>query len=131
MNKIEKIQERCLKLIHNDYDKEYSELLELAKKPTMKTKRLRILIIEIFKTLNKLNPEFMNDIFHHCLNIRHKKYNLHVHSRNTTKFGNNSLRALGAHTWNSLPENIKSTDSIYKLKEFLKDWNGCQCHLCV
>ena len=28
----------------------------------------------------------------------------------------------GAHIWNCLPENIKSTDSIHELKNFLK---GC------
>lgn len=28
---------------------------------------------------------------------------------------------VGTDTWNSLPENIKSIDSIYKLKTFLKD----------
>ena len=33
--------------------------------------------------------------------------------------------------WNSLPEKIKSTDSIYELKNFLKGWYGCRCYLCV
>ena len=97
----------------------------------MKVKRLRILITEMFKTLNNSNPVVMKDIFHNCQNKSHKKHNLHVHSRNTSRHRNNSLRVLGAHIWNSLPENIKYTDSIYELKNLLKGWYGCKCYLCI
>ena len=45
--------------------------------------------------------------------------------------GNNSLRVLGAHIWNSLTENIKSTNSIYELKNLLERWYGCKCYLCI
>ena len=106
---VEKVQQRSLEFILNAYDKTYFQLLDISKKPSMEVKRLRILITEIFKTLNDSNPVFMKDIFHYCQNKSHKKHNLHVHSRN------NNLRVLGAHTWNSLPENIKPTDSIYEL----------------
>ena len=120
INKIEKVQERSLKFILNDYDKTYFQLLDISKKPSMEVKTLPILITEIFKTLHDSNPVFMKDIFHYCQNKSHKKHNLHVHSRNTSRYGNNSLRVLGAHIWNSLPENIKCTDSVYELKNFLK-----------
>ena len=90
-----------------------------------------MLITEIFKTLNDSNPVFMKDNFHYCQNKRHKKHNLHVHNRNTSRYGNNSLRVLGAHIWNSLPENIKFADSIYELKIFLKEWYGCKYYLCL
>ena len=120
INNIEKVQERSLKFILNDYDKTYFQLLDISKKPSMEVKRLRILITEIFKTLNDSNPVFMKDIFHYCQSKSHNEHNLHVHSRNTSRYGNNSLRILGAHIWNPLQENIKSTDSVYKLKNFLK-----------
>ena len=97
----------------------------------MEVKRFRILITEIFKTLNDSNAVFMNDIFHYCQNKSHKKHNLHVHSRNTSRYRNNSLRVVGAHIWNSLPENIKSTGSVYELKTFLKGWYCCKCYLCI
>ena len=42
--------------------------------------------------------------------------NLQVDNRNISKFGNKSLRILWTHIWNSRPENIKSTASIYKFK---------------
>ena len=69
----------------------------------------------------------IQDIFHYCQNKNHKKHKLHAHSRNMSRYGNNSLLVLGAHIWHSLPENIKSADSIYELRNFLKGWYGCKC----
>ena len=115
----------------NDYDKTYFQLLDISKKPSIEIKKLRILITEIFKTLNDSNPIFMKDIFHYCQNISHKKHNLHVHSCNMSRYGNNSLCVIGAHIWNSLPENIKSTDSVKERKNSLKEWYACECYLCV
>ena len=131
INKIEKVQERSLKFILNDYDKTYFQLLDISKKPFMEVKRLQILMAGIFKTLHDSNPVFIKDIFHYCQNKSHKKHNLHVHGHNTSRYGNNSLRVLGAHFWNSLPENMKCTDSFYELKNFLKGWYGCKCYLCI
>ena len=120
IKKIEKVQGRSLKFILNDYDNTYFQVLDISKKPSMDV-----------KTLNDSNPVFMKDIFHYCQSKSHNEHNLHVHSRNTSRYGNNSLRVLGAHIWNSLPENIKCTDSVYELKNFLKGWYGCKCYLCL
>ena len=108
-NKVEKINEMSLKFLLNYYLISYAELLEKSTLVSMETKRLRMMVYEIFKTLNNLNPVFMKDIFHYSPNVTHKKHNLYIHTQNTTKFGNKSLRAFGANIWNTLPEYIKST----------------------
>ena len=54
----------------------------------------------------------MKDIFYYSPYNTHRKYDIFVYSRNTSSFGDKSLRALGPHIWNSVPESIKSTDSI-------------------
>ena len=59
LNKIEKIQERALRLLQNDFTSDYSELLNKSGKPSMEVKRLRTLALEILKTLNNLNPDYM------------------------------------------------------------------------
>ena len=61
LNKIEKIQERALRLLHNGFTREYSELLNKSGNPSMEVKRLRTLALEIFKTLNNLNPDYMKE----------------------------------------------------------------------
>ena len=130
----EKVKERCLGLLLNEHTKNYLQLLQISEKPTLKVKRLRILKIETFKTLNGLNPDFMTelmtDIFCYSCNSTHKKYNLQVHKHNTSSYGNKNLHILGTYMWNSFPEDIKSTTSIYKFKEFMKGWYGCKCYLC-
>ena len=60
-----------------------------------------------------------------------RSINFVLHSRNTSRYGNINIRVLGARIWNSLPENIKSTDSVYKLKNFLKGWYVCKCYLYI
>ena len=63
----------------------------------MLVSRQRILCIEIFKTLKKLNTAFMNDIF----SVRTSNYssrnpnNLNHFWPNQVTFGSNSLRAMG------------------------------------
>ena len=63
LNKIESLQNRALRFLYNDYLISYEGLLEKAGKTKMSVNRLRNLCVEIYKTINKLNPEFMNNIF--------------------------------------------------------------------
>ena len=60
--KVGKIQERALRLLHNDFASDYAELLKKLGKATMEIKRLRCLALEIFKTVNNLNPYYMKEI---------------------------------------------------------------------
>ena len=132
LNKIEKIQERALRLLHNDFVNDYSRLLEKSGKSTMTIKRLRCLALEIFKTLNDQNPNYMKEIFSRNTNHTHRPLDIKVNYKNTTKFGINSLRSLGPHIWNSLPKFVKEETNFEKFKEFINDWFGlkCKCNMC-
>ena len=70
--KIEKIQERALRLLHNDFASGYAELLKKSGKATMEIKRLRCLALEIFKTVNNLNPYYMKKIFSKTTYLTHR-----------------------------------------------------------
>ena len=63
IRKIEKVQKRCLRIVLDGYDSDYNVLLRKSGKVTMEIKRLRVLAIEIFETVNNLNPNYMKDIF--------------------------------------------------------------------
>ena len=82
----------------------------------MEVKLLRNLALEIFKTLNHLNPEYMKKIFYKTTNLTHRPFNIKVNQNNTTKYGNKSLRSLGPHIWNSLPKQIKEKTNDKSLK---------------
>ena len=89
-NKVERIHERSLKFLWNDYLSSYAELLEKFTSLSTETKRLCTMDYGICKTLNNLNPVFLKDIFHHSPNVAHTKHNRYVHTQNTTKFENMS-----------------------------------------
>ena len=131
-NKIEKLHERCLRFLYKNATDSFEDLLVKTGKPSMELKRIRTLAIEIFKTLNDINPSYMKEIFHLSPYVTHKKHDLYVHSKNTTKYGSHSLKALGSHVWNSLPDQIKKLSSLNAFKDFIKNWSGpnCKCYLC-
>ena len=132
MNKIEKIQYRALQFLFNDYESEYDVLLKKSDKCSMEVRRLRTMALEIYKSLNNLNPLFMENLFIKRNNINRRKNDLNIPTRNTVTFGNKSLRCLGPHVWNSLPENVKEASSFEKFKESINKWYGpnCKCSLC-
>ena len=58
LNKVE-----SLHFLYNSYDSSYVSIPKLAEKSAINVTRLRSLCIEIFKTLNNINPAFMNEVF--------------------------------------------------------------------
>ena len=59
LKKIEKIQERTLRILYNDSTSDYNQLLNKPSKASMEVKHLRKLALEIFGTYNNVNPEYM------------------------------------------------------------------------
>ena len=85
-----------------------------------------VLSIEIFKTLNDLNPQFMKEIF--TLNTRRVSENrLVVKNQRTKQYGTNTLRSLGPKIWNCLPSEIKNAENLNIFKILIKMWSGPSC----
>ena len=59
LQKMEKIQERALRFLYNDPFTSYNHLLLKSERCTMLASRLRVLCIKVFKTMNGINPFFM------------------------------------------------------------------------
>ena len=131
--KLELLQKRALRFLHNDYESDYEHLLAISKKPTMEVKNFRTLAIEIFKTINDLNPPFMKEIFSRNTNSERNGTTLLVKMQNTKKYGSDTLRALGPKIWNKLPVHIKETTSLDIFKKLIKTWSGpeCSCGHCA
>ena len=133
IRKIEKIQKRYLRIILNDYESDYKTLLRYSNKPTIEIRRLRTLAVEMFKTLNEINPPYMKNIFTPKENAKVRQNDIIVKRINTSRFGTQSLRSLGPKIWNNLPSNIKSETSFLKFKKYIKTWLGpkCSCKVCI
>ena len=76
--KIEKIQERALRILYNDFSSDYESILNKFGKSSMEVKQLRTLALEVFKTLNNMNPEYMKEIFHNTAFSTLRPLNLEV-----------------------------------------------------
>lgn len=134
VQKIEKIQERVIRFVHNDYETDYSSLLKFNNSVTMEVKRMRYLCIEIYKTLHGLNPEYMKDLFQ----LSESRYSsrrpqdLAVPRVNQTRYGLRSIRYEGAKIWNHLPNSLKSAQNLDNFKNLIKTWEGpnCGCNFC-
>ena len=59
LENIEKLHERALRFLYNDHTSSYNDLLSKSDRCTMLISRQRAPCIEIFKTVNKLDPPFM------------------------------------------------------------------------
>ena len=95
----------------------------------MLVKRLRILAVEIFKTIHNLNPTYMKDIFRKSSNRTSSRFEFNIQSQrfNQVKFGRNSLRVLGPILWNSLPNNVKSIQNLTDFKKAINNWGNFGC----
>ena len=137
LDKTESLHKRALKFLLNDYVSSYEQLSEKSGKCNMKIRRLRFLCIEIYRTLNYLNPSFMKEIFEkrNKNRVTHDRYklNLNIPRINQVTFGTKSLKFYGPKIWNNLPVNIKTAESLNAFKDFIKKWNGvsCNCIVCT
>jgi hypothetical protein len=55
----------------------YDELLEKAQVPSLKVRRMRTMVIECFKILNKLSPFCLHDL----VGFKDCKYNFRYHTK--------------------------------------------------
>ena len=132
MKKLERIQERAFRLLLNDYDSDYDQLLTKVNKPTLEIRRIKFLATEIFKTIHDLNPSYMKEIFE--LNVRRETGDtrLVVQSQNSMKYGSYTLRSLGPRIWNKLPSDIRNCNNLSAFRALITAWSGpkCQCTCC-
>ena len=124
----------CSDISLYDHSSSYNELLSKSDRCTMLISRQRALCIEIFKTVNKLNPPFMQKIFilrTSCYSLRNPNDLAHIRLNQTT-FGSNSLMSIGPQIWNNLPNELKSVENLKTFKRLIKNWDGlsCRCSAC-
>ena len=62
-HKINKLHERALRIVYNDHFSSFEELLSKDKSVTVHQRNLQILTTKMYKLLNGLSPDIMQDIF--------------------------------------------------------------------
>ena len=62
-NRINRLHERCLRIVYNDSVSAFEELLDKDRSVLVHVKYIKTLAIEMFKLSNKLTVPLMNEIF--------------------------------------------------------------------
>lgn len=133
-NKLEKIQYRALKFVYCDHVSSYDDLLKKAGLPTLELARTRMILLHVFKCVNKLSPSFMWDMYTprcQVYNLRNNNTLTRSHCR-TVRQGVQSMSQHGAKLWNLLPEKLKTCDNLKDFKSNLQNWtpSTCKCSIC-
>ena len=134
MKKIEKIQARALRYVYNDFHSSYFDLRARSSRPLMYVQRLRGLMIEVFKIINKEGPTYLHDM----ITVKETHYNvrnfktLQQPKYKTIKYGFNSFRYHGAMLWNLLDNEFKKSVTVKDFKNMISKWQEpkCNCNNC-
>ena len=134
-NKINRVHRRALRILYEDEEGGFEELLEQDGGYTVHERNIQTLMIEMFKAKNKMQPFLLQDIFEESHytgpTLRRSKY-FSRPNVNTVKYGEKSLQNLGTRLWDQLPGEIQNIESIEKFKIYVKTWRPirCPCTLC-
>ena len=133
-NKINRIHERTLRITYNDKSSSFQKLLEKDNFVTIHHRNIKILATETCKFLQGLSPPLMNEIFVE----RNNNYSLrgnNVLTRrrvDSVRYGTEAVSFLAPKIWDTLPKNIKDSESLDNFKRKIKKlipWEF-PCKLC-
>ena len=115
------MQERSLRILYNDFSSPIQNLLNISGQATLSSNRLKYFILEVFKSIRKLNPRYLCDTF-----VLHEvPYNFRMQKpeqpiRRIAIYGPRTLSYLGSNLWNeSLSDFDYTCDTdIIELRHF-------------
>ena len=133
-NKINKLHERVLRLVYDDRQSTFEELLNIDKSVTIHHKNLQVLATELYKVRHGLAPELMNDIFKKRNVIYSFRKNSTFETRNikSVYYGLEKISFLDPKIWELLLSNIEDSENLNIFKSNIKSWKpeNCPCRLC-
>ena len=128
-NLITSTHRRVLNARLDNFRLPFNDLLEETKSVSVHIRNLRLLLIEVYKSLNGLNPDFMRPLF------QRKACHYKLRSGNTlilpssTRTNSFDFRAILA--WNYLPKGLKEALTLNDFKVGIEDINiYCKCKIC-
>ena len=130
--KMEKVQERALRFVYEDFSSSYEDLLQKTGLPSLHIRRMRIMAIEVFKILNEICPPVLSNLVQKCSSSYNFRYTniLQVPTVKTSLFGKRSFKYAAPVLWNSLPDDFRQCSNFNQFKGLIFSWNGKKCN-CV
>ena len=131
---VNNVYERELRIVHEDHNSSYSELLKTKNERTIHQQNISVLMKEIYKFENDLSPPLIDDMFQ----VRKINYDL-IHfqkiantKKNSVKMGLEKICYRAPQLWNLVPTDIKDALPLSTFKKKIKSWycDSCPCRLC-
>ena len=122
-NKINRLQERALRVVYNNDSHTYQELLDLDNSVTIHHKNLQKLAIEMYQVKHNLSLPLINNLFKTNAsghNLRNNRY-WEVQRVRTISYGIETIRYRGPQTWDMLPNKIKESTNLETFKNGIKN----------
>ena len=130
---VNNVHERALRIVHDDHNSSYSELLKTKNERTIHQQNINVLMKEIYKFGNDLSPRLIDDMFqvHKNYDLRHFQKIANT-KKNSVKMGLETISYRAPQLWNLVPTAIKDALSLSTFKKKIKSWYGdsCPCRLC-
>ena len=133
-NKINKLHERALRLVYDDYVSTFEELLEKGNSFAVHRYNIQTLCIELYKVFSGRSQTIVSDIFER----KNINYNLCsqpdfvIPQVKSVYKGSNSLRYFRSIIWCLIPKEIKNCDTFASFISKIKQWrpDACPCRIC-
>ena len=133
--KMEKIQHRSLRYIFNDFNASYAQLRKRAHKDLLFTQRQRRILIEVFKIIHDITPEYLSHLAlpHETPYDMRRTNTLSISKFKSTHYGKQSFMYEAAKLWNGVPNTMRKCNTIAQFRRALLQWEGpmCNCNVCI
>ena len=120
--KLERINERGLRTVFDNWKQPYEDLLRRAKLTTLTNKRLQDIATFMYKAKHKMLPPPVQELF----TTGHTRYNLRnsdlfrTEHFNTKKYGKHALCYYGPSLWSKLDRKLRASTSLGSFKNAIK-----------
>ena len=132
-NLINRIHERALRIAYNDYISDFKSLIEKDDTFTIHHRNIQLLLLEIYKSFNNLNPNIMKEVFSlkQC-NYSLRNQGMDYPNPRTVSYGLETFGYKGSQLWHNLPEEIRKVTDVLAFKRYVANHcqNTCNCNLC-
>ena len=129
-NLLNKVQERALRLITNDYQSSFNILLNKCNEFSIHQRNLQKLMIKLYKIIHHIASPIMNSLFVFRGN-KHNIRNYQILSNNvrkTVRYGLETILYRCPFLWANLLQEYKSQKSLSPFKRKIIRWEKCEKH---
>ncbi len=94
--------------------------------------RLRTIVTEVYKAINGMSPDFVQDLFVIKANVHDLMDNnkMKLYKFKTMTYGKHSIKYVAGILWNSINVDIKNTDNVNVFKRKVICTCYRYCHVC-